>query len=367
MASTTDIIKIRKTQWLAATLVFIHSISGMQAQERNTQLRVYGHLQYNLENVDQISNSEELHSYFSFGEQDFFVTSNITDRLSFLGESVIRYDNNTATKFAPSIERAQLKFDYSGNHSLIVGKMHTPVNYWNDVYHHGRLFFPTIDRPTSFSYFIPLHSLGLRLQGQNLGHWNWGYDVCASNGIASTDIYDDASSKALMAAIHCKPIEGLRAGVSYFNDYMPTNITGAHVGHSSVNKEYAGAINFELMCASLAYFGKRLEILYEGGYNITQTDSLGSAENQSHFGVIGWKIKEKYVPYALVDFMDISDRELHSVPIDVLKIGLGFRFDFNYQTSLKLQVERYELSQIHLDHIHNQNRFDFKVQLAYGF
>jgi hypothetical protein len=366
MSTTINCRKSIRKRW-SSFLIGVLCIYNLHAQERNTQLRVYGHLQYNLENVDDINKSEELHSYFSIGEQDFFVTSVITDRITFLGESVIRYDNSTATKFAPSIERAQLKFDYTGNHSLIVGKMHTPVNYWNDVYHHGRLFFPTIDRPASFSYFIPLHSLGIRLQGQNLGRWNWGYDLCASNGIASTDIYDDAASKAVVAAIHCKPIEGLRAGVSYFNDYMPTNITGAHVGHGYVKKEYTGALNFELMCASLAYFGKRLELLYEGGYNLTATDSLGTAENQSHFGLIGWKLKEKYVPYALIDFMDISERDLHSVPFDVFKIGLGFRIDFNYQTSLKMQLERYEYSETHQEYSHTHNRFDFKVQLAYGF
>jgi len=367
LPTTARNIRWIKSQWILSIMLGVVFGPNVIAQERNTQLRVYGHLQYSLENIHKIDNSEELHSYFSFGEQDFFVTSNITDRISFLGESVIKYDNNTASKFAPSIERAQLKFDYYGNHSLIVGKMHTPVNYWNDVFHHGRLFFPTIDRPSSFSYFVPLHSLGIRLQGQNLGRWNFGYDVCTSNGIASTDIYDDAANKALMAAIHCKPLEGLRAGVSYYNDYMPTNITGAHNGHSSVNKEYTGAINFQLMCASLAYFGKRLEFLYEGGYNITTTDTLGNAENISHFGMIGWRCKEKYVPYALFDYMDISERELHSNPLNIVKLGIGFRTDINAQTSLKMQVERFEFGDQHLFHNHNQNRFDLKVQLAYGF
>jgi hypothetical protein len=361
-----SVSSIQKQNLLLLCILFL-MIFQANAQEKNTQLRVYGHLQYNLENVQLISNPEELHSYFSFGEQDFFVTSNITDKISFLGESVIKYDNNTASKFAPSIERAQLKFDYFKNHSIVIGKMHTPVNYWNDVYHHGRIFFPTIDRPTSFSYFIPVHSLGFRMQGQNLGNLNWGYDFCASNGIASTDVYDDAANKAIMVAVHCKPIDGLRIGASYFNDYMQTNSTGAHVGHSAVNKEYNGAINYELICASVAYFGKKLEFLYEGSYNHTQTDSLGHSENYSHYGFIGYKIKERYVPYALIDYMDISNRELHSVPINVVKVGAGFRFDINYQTNIKFQLERLEFGDQHLFHIHNSKRFDVKIQLAYGF
>ena len=46
-----------------------------------------------------------------------------------------------------ALERARLKYEYREWLSVIVGKMHKPVNYWNDVYHHGRLFFPVIDRP----------------------------------------------------------------------------------------------------------------------------------------------------------------------------------------------------------------------------
>ena len=70
-------------------------------------------------------------------------------------------------------EKMQLLYDYYKNHSIIIGKIHTPVNYWNDVYHHGRVFFPSIDRPTSFSYLVPLHNLGIQFQGQNLGKWNF--------------------------------------------------------------------------------------------------------------------------------------------------------------------------------------------------
>jgi hypothetical protein len=87
--------------FLLASIPFIH------AQQRNTQLKIYGHLQYNYDKVGD----ENADSYFSLGEQDFFVTSNLSDRVSFLGETVVKYDNSTASKFAPSVERAQLKFD----------------------------------------------------------------------------------------------------------------------------------------------------------------------------------------------------------------------------------------------------------------
>lgn len=344
-------------------MLFLLLSSAISAQQRNTQLKVYGHFQYAFD--DLLGDTPD--SYFTLGEQDFFVTSNLSDRISFLGETVVKYDNSSGSKFSPSIERAQLKFDYYKNHSLIVGKMHTPVNYWNDVYHHGRLFYPTIDRPSSFSYLIPIHSLGLRMQGQNLGKLNFGYDLSATNSISSTDIFDSALNKSVTAAIHIKPIEGMRVGASYYNDYMSTNKPGAHVGHGSGNPEYTGAINYELTCFSFAYFGKHLEVLSESTYNRNKTDSLGVSENYSQFVYAGWRFKEKHVGYGIFDFMDMSERDLYSIPINVIKLGLGYKFDFLYNCTIKVQLERLESGDDHLFHNHNAISYDLRFQLAYGF
>lgn len=347
---------------LAALLFWGFSHSAL-SQQRNTELKIFGHLQYNFDDVSEASGD----SYFSLGEQDFFVTSNFSDRLSFLGETVVKYDNSTASKFAPSIERAQLKYDIRGNHSIIMGKMHTPVNYWNDVYHHGRLFYPTIDRPSSFSYLIPIHSLGLRLQGQNLGKLNFGYDLSASNSISSTDIFDSALNKALTAAVHIKPLDGMRLGASYYNDYLNTNVPGAHTGHGAGNPAYKGAINYELTCISLAYFGNRFEFLSESSYNRNRTDSLGIAENYAQFIYAGWVFKERHTAYGIFDFMDMSEKELHTQPVNVIKLGLGYKFEVLYNCVLKLQVERLEAGDDHLFHNHNAIRYDIRFQLAYGF
>jgi len=40
---------------------------------------------------------------FGFGEQDLFITSELNDRLSFLGESVFKYTPSTPTEFSVSM------------------------------------------------------------------------------------------------------------------------------------------------------------------------------------------------------------------------------------------------------------------------
>jgi len=352
---------LRSPFWVGAFLLC--NPIQFSAQQRNTQLKVYGHFQYNYDDLQD----KGADSYFSLGEQDFFVTSNLSDRISFLGETVVRYDNATVSKFAPSIERAQLKFDYYKNHSFIMGKMHTPVNYWNDNFHHGRYWYPTIDRPSSFSYLIPLHSLGMRFQGQNLGKLRFGYDVCATNSIASTDIFDSALNKALTLATHIKPTDEIYVGLSYYNDYMSSNQPGAHTGHGGGNPNYKGSINYELVCVSFKYTGKHLEFLSESSYNHNTSDSLGHAENYSQFNYIGWRFKEKNVVYGLFDFMDMSEKELHTTPINVIKTGIGFKHEIGTVCTAKIQLERLEAGDDHLFHNHNTKRYDVRFQLAYVF
>ncbi len=342
---------------LQATIMFAQT-------ERNIDLKMYGHIQYNLDKFDQDRNS-----YFSLGEQDFFVTAQLTDRISFLGETVVKYDAATSAKFAPSIERAQMKWDYRNNHSIILGKIHTPVNTWNDEYHHGRLFFPTIDRPLFFSSMVPVHTSGVSFRGQYIGSMGFGYDLVIGNGISSTDVYDSSTNKALMLGMHIRPDENTRIGASYYNDYMPTNKPGVHSGHSSYNSGYKGALNFELYSLSIKRFTSNYEFMSETGYGVNTTDSLGKAENFSSFNYLGVRVRDVNTIYAVADYMHIADNDLHAAPGKQLKTAIGYKYEFSETCNIKFQVERTIAADNHLSHhgdLHVE-RYDFKFQLAYGF
>ncbi|MEN9334155.1 MAG: hypothetical protein RLY35_1335 [Bacteroidota bacterium] len=344
--------------------VLLQVAHGWAQSERNIDLKMYGHMQYNMDKFDQDKNS-----YFSLGEQDFFVTAKLTDRISFLGETVVKYDAATSAKFAPSIERAQMKWDYFGNHSIIMGKIHTPVNTWNDEYHHGRLFFPTIDRPLFFSTMVPVHTSGVSFRGQYLGRLNFGYDLVIGNGISSTDAYDASTNKAVMAGMHIRPDENTRIGVSYYNDYMPINKPGVHSGHAGYNSGYLGPLNFELYSLSIKRFTDQYEFMSESGYGINTTDSLGRAENFASFNYLGVKVKEVSTIYALADFMHIADNDLHSPRGKQMKTAIGYKYEFSETCNVKFQVERTISSDTHLNNQGDMQveRYDFKFQLAYGF
>jgi hypothetical protein len=208
---------------------------------------------------------------FGLGEQDLFITSELSDRFSFLGETVFKFDASASTDFAVSIERIVLKYNFKGNHNILIGKHHTPVNYWNDTYHHGRLFFPTIDRPILFTAeIIPLHTTGISVQGHNLGDIKFGYDLMVGNGLGSTDVSDNDKNKSVTAAVHIKPVDRLRVGASYYHDVISA---GAHLHNG---RHILKGVNQNLITGSVAYFGKKVEILTEATAGSNKTDSTGN-------------------------------------------------------------------------------------------
>lgn len=356
-------------KFIIATFLISNNLFCQEEMKR-TQFNLFGHIEYDFDKLPTTDNS-----YFSLGEQDFFITSKLTDRISFLGENVIRYDSKSPSYFIPSIERVQLKYDYFKNHSFVIGKLHTPVNYWNDVYHHGRLFFPTIDRPLAFSYLVPVHTLGIRFQGQNIGNIKFGYDLVTGNGISSTDFSDAGLNNSLMAGIHIKPFDNFRLGVSYYYDFIQGNFSGIHSGHATSTHQaaaliYKGGINYELFSLSVSYFSNKLEFLNESSLNKSGSDTLGIAINYSSFTYLGYKINSKITPYLCYDFVDVSNKDMHIGHLSRNKFILGCRYDVNYLMNVKLHVGVISPNHSFIGgHSHNNgsNSYELKIQLAYGF
>lgn len=280
---------------------------------------------------------------FGLGEQDLFITSEINERLSFLGETVFKYSFDSPTNFDLSIERIILKYNYAGNHSVLIGKHHTPVNYWNDTYHHGRVFFPTIDRPLLFSQgIIPLHTTGVSLQGQNLGQLRFGYDVMVGNGLGAGDIADNNVFKSLTIAVHIKPKDGLRIGASIYHDVISKgSITHNHSG--GISTRALTKINQNLMTASIAYndsiFSKKYELLVESTMAVNKSDSLGVQNTMASYAYAGIRLTDKIIPYVRIDNIHYRNKEVYFSNNNVQSFVGGLRYELNYLAVLKLEYQ----------------------------
>ena len=212
---------------------------------------------------------------------------------------------------------------------------------------------------------VPLHTLGVDIRGQYLGPWNFGYDLVVGNGIASTDILDDTFNKSIMAGIHFQPVDRTRIGISYYNDYMAKNISGAHIGHTTWVSGYTGPVNFELWSASIKKFTNKWEFQTEGGFNINSTDSLGQSKNKFIFTYCGYKIDSDNIIYVLEDFWQVSNKDLYTAHGKQLKLGVGYRRDINAKCNVKLQLERLDIGDPHMNSWVDK-QYNIKIQLAYG-
>lgn len=295
------------------------------AKAQETQIRGFAEVLAGYSNAtDKVS--------FGLGEQDLFITSELTDRFSFLGESVFKYSASSPTLFDISIERIVVKYNIKGNHNILVGKHHTPINYWNDTYHHGRVFFPTIYRPDLFGdHFIPLHTTGISLQGHDLGKWKFGYDLMVGNGIGSGETADNDEAKSVTAAVHVKPAEHLRIGVSFYSDHISK---GAKDAHASMNITHD--IDQMLYTGSVAYFGKRIEFLAEVTSAMDKTDSTGTKQSIAGYAYAGVRFK-KIIPYVRADYSNVPDGELFFHPDTKTSLTGGIRYEINYLTVIKLE------------------------------
>ncbi len=312
---------------------------------QNTQIRGF---------IDVLSGAEKGKMSFGLGEQDIFITSELNDRFTFLGESVFRFTTTTPTKFSVSIERIVIKYNIAGNHNLLVGKHHTPVNFWNDTYHHGRVLFPTIYRPLMFdANIIPLHTTGISFQGHNLGNIKFGYDLMIGNGIGSSDVLDNDKRKSITAAMHIKPVEGLRFGFSWYNDFIAKGATAHdHIINWSVNQN--------LFSGSASYFGEKFEVLAEGTLATNTTDTTGSQQTVASYIYAGFKIKEKWVPYIRLDQLHFQEGEVFYHNDNTTSIVSGIRYNINYLTAVKIEYQHQNLAK-------GANTNKVTAQLAIGF
>jgi len=292
---------------------------------QNTQIRGF---------ADVVTSVQNGKASFGIDEQDLFITSQLNDRFSFLGETVFKYTPSSATKFAVSIERIVIKFNIAGNHNVLVGKHHTPVNYWNDTYHHGRVFFPTIYRPLLFdANIIPIHTTGISFRGQNLGGAKFGYDFMLGNGIGSSDVLDNDKGKSITAAVHIKPAAGLRIGASWYNDV----IAKGTVTHDGV---LDWEVRQNLITGSLSYFGKKFELLTETTVGSNKTDTTGAKQTVAFYAYAGIKIKEKVVPYIRLDALSYQAGEIYYHKDNTRSFVGGIRYNINYLIALKVEYQR---------------------------
>lgn len=203
------------------------------------------------------------HTTFQAGEIDLFLTSKLSERLSFLAEVVLGPDDTNY--FDVDIERYQLTYKANRYFAATAGRFHTSIGYYNTAYHHGVWFSTAEGRPIMYLFedsggILPVHMVGVNLTGAvpHTSKLGLHYVAEVGNGLISNtnniaiesvqNFVSDRNAKATNIAAYIRPetVPGLQIGGSWYHDRLypvgeagvTQNIESAYVVYLSPNWEF---------------------------------------------------------------------------------------------------------------------------------
>jgi hypothetical protein len=282
------------------------------------------------------------HSAFQAGEFDLFMTSRLSDHLSFLAEMVFGPD--TTNEFSIDIERYQLAYRLNDYFSVSGGRFHTAIGYYNTAYHHGNWFSTAEGRPIMYLFedsggVLPVHTVGASMTGlvPKTGKLGLHWIAEIGNGRASNptaaepvqNLYSDRNYKAFNLASYIRPewAPGLQIGGSYYHDRL------VPPGFAHVDQDIASGY--------VVYLNSTWEFLNEAvlltnhlvGTPTTFRSPMAYTQVSRKFGI--------YRPYFRYQYVNdhIGD------PVNILQglfygPSVGIRVDYTEYAAFKLQYNR---------------------------
>ncbi len=338
--------------WVAC-LIYCFALGATANPERSIDASIFTHFEV------YGSSSGSTHDSFTLGETALFATGQLSDRFSFLAEGT--YQQSRYRDDPSSLERIQVRYELDRDNWLSVGKMHTPVNYWNDTYHHGRLFFPTINRPLFFKSFVPIHEVGVRLGGADLFGSGIGYDFVLGSGQSVGDEFFTKGVKATSFSLNWSPNKQLYLMASYYRDEGSDGHSSSHHNHGEIGQQSADphlGRGYQMLSFSANWQGGKWSSITELAVN---REKHGS-NNYAAFQYLGYDITDRWTLYGLFDHVDVIEQAVRFEAGQDTRVGLGSKFDFNTNTTFKLEAVR-RLQNTHHSDYHNV----IEAQVAIGF
>jgi hypothetical protein len=272
---------------------------------------------------------------FGLGQFDLFITSALADRVSFASETVFEFDQ-AAGSFVLDVERVIVGYELTEHFRLLGGKMHTPIGYWNNAYHHGQVISPTIERPFLFRFednggALPVHTTGVQLSGRDLTAGHVGFDVLLGNGLGNHPTNDSNATPSLTVAVHSQLTPSLRVGLSGFGDRV---VAGTPTPRGDFT---ANAMTQLIGGGYLSYFADRLEGIAE--VQEVRNESNGVRTQSPGWYVYGGvRVAPRLVPYAVHDDLRLADTDPYFAPERIRRETLGVRFEQNAAVVLKAEL-----------------------------
>jgi hypothetical protein len=297
-------------------------------------------------------------SAFGLGQFDLYVNSRVTDRLTFLGETVFEYDE-ASSEFVVDVERVIAQYALAEHFRIDAGKVHTPLGYWNNAYHHGLVMQPTIARPQVVQFEddggpLPIHTVGVQLSGRDLSSAHLGFDLLLGNPLGNRPVSDARNgATAVAGAVHAQLTPALRVGVSGYRDRL---VSGSETPSGD---PLAVPLTQTIGGGFLAYFGQRAEGVIEG-HDIVDRSAGTTASSPNWFAYAGARVAERVVPYVMHEDVRLADDDPYFTSDRFRRETLGVRYEQSAAAVLKLELHS-------LDRRGTDRATDAALQLALAF
>ncbi len=289
-------------------------------------------------------------SSFRLGQADLFLTSKLSDRLSFLMETAIDSDANNLP--GAEIERIFLNYRQNEYLNVVVGRYHSAIGYFNGAFHHGRWFQTTTDRPFLFWFednggILPIHNVGVSVSGRvPSGNLNVNYVVETGNGRAYRypgsapvqTINDDNNGKSINVALFATPraMPGWQLGMSIYRD------RATPYGSPSVEQR--------ILTTHVVYIRDRAEFITEG-LVMRNRQKAGSGGDRTtnvpaFYTQFSYRFGAASRPYFRFEFMNPAASDPLVSPV-LGSLGFrrsytaGYRRDLSEFCAIKFQITRW--------------------------
>ena len=275
-------------------------------------------------------------SAFGVGQFDLYITSAVADRLSFLGETVFEYDD-ASDEFVVDVERVIAQYQLSDNLRLEAGKVHTPLGYWNNAYHHGFVMQPTIDRPQVVQFEddggpLPIHTVGLQLSGRDLSSAHLGFDLLVGNPLGNRPTSDNRNgASSVTVALHTQVTPALRIGLSGYRDRVAAG------SRTPLGDTLTAPMTQTIGGAYVAYFSQRAETVVEG-HEVSNQRAGGTTRSPNWFAYAGVRVGARVVPYAMHEDVRMADADPYFASDRFRRETLGIRYEYAASAVLKTEL-----------------------------
>jgi hypothetical protein len=279
---------------------------------------------------------------FTLGELDLFITARLSDRFSFLAETVFEVEESNDT--IVDIERLFVTYSFSDQLRVSLGRRHTPLGYWNESYHHGLFLQPTVERPAALRFedkggILPVHSVGIQAAGTVFrGAWAMDYVGGIANGRGYDpheiqNLGDENSGKATTGKLSFSRTKNaqVRFGPMFYSDTIPSDPDPA--GRQGEIDELILGVHFVFQSDDLQVVSEYFDIRHED-----RTSGV-RADHSAWYAIAIWQ-RWRWKPYVGYDTWELDpvDTFFAGQPRELERFQGGVRFDINAYSAVKLEL-----------------------------